>query len=91
MGEQHAQSGSRTTSPRQLLYAMVAGGFHLIVGVLGWGSAALGPGWWNVAVLAVWSVLTVVLLLRWRRTGMVLGLSMLEFVAWTVGAGVLFT
>ena len=91
MGEKQVESPSEATSPRQLLYAMVAGGFHLIVGVLGWGSASLGPGWWNVTVLAVWSVLTVVLVLRWRRTGLVLGLSMLEFVAWTVVAAVLFT
>lgn len=78
-------------TPRQVLYAMVAAGFHLVVGVLAVASAPLAPTWWTVAAGVFWVVVSAIIGLRWRHTGLVLGLSMLGFVAWTVGAVFLFT
>ena len=39
-------------SPRQVLYALVAGGFLLVVAVLVVGAAAAGlvPIWWTIAM-----------------------------------------
>lgn len=78
-------------SPRQVLYALVAGGFHLVVGILAWGSSGLAPSWWNATVVVVWVAVSVVVVWRWRKTGMVLGLTMGEFVLWTIGAAVLLS
>lgn len=76
-------------TPRQVLYAVVAAGFHVVVGVLIVASSALYPGWWTAASAVVWAVLAVLIGLRWRRTGLVLGVSILGFVAWTAGAALL--
>jgi hypothetical protein len=78
-------------TPRQVLYGLVAAGFHLVVGVLGWGSAGLAPAWWNWGLAVVWVVLAGYLLFRWRRTGVALALTIGEFVAWTIGAAILFS
>ena len=77
-------------SPRQLLYAMVAAGFHVVVGVLVIGSAPLAPTWWTATMAMVWIVGAGILALCWRRTGLVLAVSLGGFIAWTVGAAVLF-
>lgn len=74
-------------SPRQVLYALVAGGFIAVVAVLvvGAASAGLVPVWWtivmSVAVVAtaVWSAL------RWRKTGPVLVASIGLLVCWVIG------
>lgn len=76
-------------SPRQLLYAMVGAGFHLVVGILAAASAALVPGWWTATVTVFWIVAAAIIGLRWRSTGLVLGLSLGGFIAWTIGAAVL--
>ena len=74
-------------SPRQVLYALVAGGFDVVVAVLVAGAAIAGlvPAWWTVAsslaVVSVgaWSAF------NWRRTAMVLVSAIGLFVAWTIG------
>lgn len=70
---------------------MVAAAFHAVVGVLGWGSAGLAPAWWNWAVAVVWVVVAGILAARWRRTGLVLALTIGEFLTWTIGAALLLT
>lgn len=74
-------------TPRQVLYALVAGGFLVVVAVLvvGGALAGLGPTWWSgltalaVVATAVWSAY------NWRRTAVVLILSIALLVVWTVG------
>jgi hypothetical protein len=74
-------------SPRQVLYALVAGGFLTVVAVLVIGAAAAGlvPTWWTVvmgvavATLATWSAL------QWRKTVPVLVSSIGLFIFWVVG------
>ena len=74
-------------TPRQVLYALVAGGFILVVLVLVVGSAASGlsPTWWTITMatsltgVAIWSGL------NWRRTGPVLLSSIVLLILWTVG------
>jgi hypothetical protein len=75
------------TSPRQVLYALVAGGFLIVVAVLviGAGAAGLVPAWWTVAMgvavvtTSIWSSL------RWRKTAPVLAASIGLLVCWVVG------
>lgn len=79
------------TTPRQLLYALVAGGFLLVVAVLVIGAAVAGlvPGWWTwamsvaIGLLAIWGIL------NWRRTGPMLMGSILLFIVWTIGTLIL--
>lgn len=74
-------------TPRQVLYALVAGGFVVIVTVLTIGGAVAGvvPGVWTLAMtLAIvgaggWMVS------NWRRTGPVLVIGIGLFLAWMVG------
>ncbi len=74
-------------SPRQVLYALVAGGFLLVVAGLVVGAAVSGlvPTWWTVAtglgvtLLSVWSAL------NWRRTAPVLLGAIGLFLLWTIG------
>lgn len=74
-------------TPRQVLYALVAGGFLVVVAVFVAGAAVAGlvPTWWTVvtavAVFAsgTWSGL------NWRRTGVVLILGIGLLIVWTVG------
>lgn len=74
-------------SPRQVLYAVVAGGFDIVVAVLVAGAAIAGlvPVWWTVAssfaVVSVgaWSAF------NWRRTAVVLMSAIGLFLAWTIG------
>jgi hypothetical protein len=75
------------TTPRQVLYALVGAGFHLVVGVLiaGAASAGLVPSWWTALTAAAWGTVALAAGLRWRRTPLVLGLTIGMFVAWTVG------
>jgi hypothetical protein len=74
-------------SPRQVLYALVAGGFIAVVAVLvvGAASAGLVPTWWTIVMsiavvaTAAWAAL------RWRKTGPVLGASIGLLVCWVIG------
>jgi hypothetical protein len=69
------------------LYALVAGGFDIVVAVLVAGAAVAGlvPVWWTVAsslaVVSVgaWSAF------NWRRTAVVLMSAIGLFLAWAVG------
>ena len=78
-------------SPRQVLYALVAGGFVVVVGVLIGGAAVAGlvPGWWTIVTtlvaisVAVWSAI------NWRRTAVVLALAIGLFLAWAIGTLIL--
>ncbi len=78
-------------TPRQVLYAIVAGAFHVVVGVLAVASVGLAPMWWTVGVFLGWAIVAAVIIRQWRRTGLVLGLSILGFAIWTVGAALLLT
>lgn len=78
-------------TPRQVLYGLVAAGFHLVVGVLAVASASLAPGWWNIAVAVLWAAVAILVAMRWRSTGMVLGVTVTTFILWTVGAAIVLT
>jgi len=73
-------------TPRQVLYALVAGGFLVVVLVLTVGAAVVGvvPVWWTVtmailcAMVAIWSSL------NWKRTGPVLLLAIGVFLLWAM-------
>lgn len=74
-------------TPRQVLYALVAGGFVLVVVILIIGGAVAGvvPVWWSaVMALAVVGVSTW-MTLNWRRTGPVLLAAIGLFLVWMVG------
>ena len=74
-------------SPRQVLYALVAGGFLLVVAILVIGAAVAGlvPIWWTwatgaaVVLVGAWSAV------NWRKTATVLLVSIGVFVLWVVG------
>lgn len=70
---------------RQVLYALVAGAFHLVVGVLVAFGAGVFPQWWTAVMGTAWSIVLVVGISRWRRTGLVLGMTIGLFVVWAVG------
>lgn len=78
-------------TPRQVLYGLVATGFHLVVGVLAVASASLAPEWWNIAVAVLWAAVAILVAMRWRSTGMVLGVTVTTFILWTVGAAIVLT
>ncbi len=74
-------------TPRQVLYALVAGGFLVVVAILTIGAAAadLVPTWWSAVMGAALVLAGVWTALRWRRTGPVLMVAIGLFVVWTVG------
>jgi hypothetical protein len=80
-------SESAPPTERQVLYALVAGGFVVVVTVLVFGAAFAGlvPTWWTVlggsATLGVGGLCA----FRWRETRVVLLSSILLFLTWTVG------
>ena len=78
-------------SPRQILYALVAGGFVVVVGVLIGGAAVAGlvPMWWTIATTLVTTSVAVWSALNWRRTAVVLVLAIGVFLAWAVGTLIL--
>lgn len=78
-------------TPRQVLYALVAAGFLLVVAVLTVGGALAGltPPWWNLMLLGLLVVAAVWTGLRWRRTGPVLMIAIGLFLVWMVGTLVL--
>jgi hypothetical protein len=73
-------------TPRQVLYALVAGGFLVVVGVLIVGAAAAGvaPIWWTVLAGAMWLIAAIWGARRWRRTGQVLLLTLGLLAVWVV-------
>lgn len=74
-------------TPRQVLYALVAAGFLLIVALLIVTAAVSGiaPAWWT-AVTGVGLVATSVWAgLNWKRTGRLLMASIGILVLWSLG------
>lgn len=78
---------SAETTPRQVLYAVVAGGFLLIVVVLTIGGAAAGvvPQWWSAVLALAIAVVASWIGSNWRRTGYVLALAIGLFLVWMIG------
>lgn len=79
------------TTPRQVLYALVAAGFVLVVAILtiGGASAGLVPTWWS-GVLALFIALVGTWMAQnWRRTGPVLLLAIGLFLVWMAGTLIL--
>lgn len=74
-------------SPRQVLYALVAGGFVLVVIVLTIGAAASGlvPTWWSAVLAFVIAIGATWMAQNWRRTGETLGIAIVIFLIWLVG------
>jgi hypothetical protein len=75
------------TPERQVLYALVGAGFLVVVGILIGGAAAVGlaPAWWTIVMTIGWVAVAVVVVMDWRNTRRVLLLTILLFLAWTVG------
>lgn len=72
---------------RQVLYALVAGAWFVVVAVLATVAAAVGvsPVGWTVIFACGWVAAAVAGALQWRRTGRLLALSLLVFVVWAAG------
>lgn len=80
-------------TPRQVLYALVAGGFVIVVAILTIGGAMAGlvPTWWTVVLGLLTAAAAVWIALRWRRTGPVLLVAIGIFLVWMVGTLALAT
>ncbi|HJS71292.1 MAG TPA: hypothetical protein VJ858_01065 [Acidimicrobiia bacterium] len=80
-------------TPRQVLYALVAAGFLVVVSILTVGAmvSSLVPPWWTVVVGSSIVVAGIWVARGWRRTGPVLTVAIGLFVIWTVGTLVLAT
>ncbi|HEU4320082.1 MAG TPA: hypothetical protein VFS66_08365 [Acidimicrobiia bacterium] len=78
-------------TPRQVLYALVAGGFVVVVVILIIGAAAAGlvPTWWSAALAFLVAIGGTWMALNWRRTGEVLSISIGIFFVWLVGTLIL--
>lgn len=78
---------SDETTPRQVLYAVVAGGFVLVVIVLTIGGAAAGvvPQWWSAALAVAIAAAGSWIGANWRRTGYVLAAAIGLFLVWMIG------
>lgn len=74
-------------SERQVLYALVAAGFVVVVAVLVVGAAYAGlvPVWWSVVAGASTLIVGGLSAVRWRDTRFVLLVSIMLFLSWTVG------
>jgi hypothetical protein len=80
-------------TPRQVLYALVAGGFVMVVVVLTIGAAASGlvPTWWSAILAFTIALGGTWMAQNWRRTAEVLGIAIGIFLIWLVGTLVLVT
>ncbi len=74
-------------SPRQVLYALVAGGFLVVVAGLVVGASVTGlvPPWWTAVSAAGLIVLSIWSARNWRSTAHLLLGSIAAFVIWTIG------
>lgn len=81
------------TTPRQVLYALVAGGFMVVVVILIIGGAVAGivPAWWSATLGIVIAGVGVWMTLNWRSTIPVLLAAIGVFVVWLVGTVILAT
>jgi hypothetical protein len=84
---------SEETTPRQVLYALVAAGFVVVVIVLTIGAASAGlvPTWWSATLALTIAVAGTWMAQNWRRTGEVLLIAIGIFVMWLVGTLILAT
>lgn len=73
-------------TPRQVLYALVAGGFFVVVLILVIGAALSGlvPMWWTVVAAVALAGASVWSALNWKRTAPVLILAMAFFLIWAL-------
>ena len=78
-------------SPRQVLYALVAAGFLVVVAILIVGAAIVGlvPPWWSVVMAAGLVLIGIWSGLNWRETVPVLLISIGFLVIWTIGTLIL--
>ena len=74
-------------SPRQVLYALVAGGFLAVVAILIVGAAVAGlvPVWWSIVMAACLLAIAIWSAINWRRTAPVLLISIGLLVIWAAG------
>lgn len=80
-------------TPRQVLYALVAGGFVLVevVLVIGGASAGIVPTWWSASLGFLTAIAVTWMAQNWRRTAEVLSIGIGLFVVWMVGTLILAT
>lgn len=80
-------------TPRQVLYALVAAGFVVVVAVLviGGASAGLVPTWWSAIMALLIAGAGTWIAQGWRRTGPVLLIAIGLLVIWMVGTLILAT
>lgn len=80
-------------SPRQVLYALVAGGFVFVAAVLTIGAAAAGivPAWWSATLASTIALAGTWVARNWRSTVPVLLVAIGVFVLWLVGTVILAT
>lgn len=80
-------------TPRQVLYALVAAGFVVVVIILTAGAAMAGlvPTWWSVTLAVAIAAAGVWMAMNWRRTAVMLLLAIGLFIAWLVGTVILAT
>jgi hypothetical protein len=74
-------------SPRQVLYALVAGGCLVVVAVLVAGAAVTGlvPTWWTVTTGAGLALASIWAVRNWRRTTPMLVGAIGLFLIWAIG------
>ncbi len=74
-------------TPRQVLYALVAAGFVVVVAILTIGSASAGlvPTWWSGVLALLIALSSTWIAQSWRRTASVLLVAIGLFVVWMVG------
>ena len=72
---------------RQVLYALVAAAWFIVVAVLAFVAAVVGlsPAGWTIAFACAWLAAAIVGVAQWRRTSRLLALSLLVFVLWAAG------
>jgi hypothetical protein len=70
-----------------VLYALVAGGFIAVVGILVVGAAVAGlvPTWWTIVMTVAVAASAFWAALRWRKTGPALAVSIGLLVFWVIG------
>jgi len=73
-------------TPRQVLYALVAGGFFVVVLALIVGAGVTGVVQisWTAAMAVLWLILATWSAFNWRQTGRVLLFSIGLFLFWAV-------
>ncbi len=80
-------------SPRQVLYALVTGGFLAVVAILVIGAAVSGlvPVWWTTVSVVVLGATSIWAVINWRQTAIVLSASIVLFLTWTIGTLIVAT